>query len=174
MKRKKLSYTSVTTSNCYKDAYNTAFSATANDRASAIAAMQAIDVAWENIALNAELWAEYKQVGKEAEAILNGTEYSEEAKSFLRAYYRSVYQRNLSVLELTNEQLPDAIEELRAYLNMLSTGEWTSISEMLESSISSMKWAKIFTIDGKSVFAPHQKGLYILQDSDGKVRKVLR
>lgn len=174
MKRKKLNYATVTTSNCYKEAYNTAFSATADTRASAIAAMRAIDIAWEAIALNAELWAEYKQVGKEAEAILNGNEYSEEAKNFLRDYYRSVYQRNLSALELTNEQLPEAIEELRAYLNMLSTGEWTGISQLPESQISSMKWAKFFTIDGKSVSVPQQQGLYILKGADGKVRKVLR
>ena len=86
MKKKKVSYTSVTVSNSYLSAYNTAFSATASDRASAIAAMQAIDAAWEEIAVNAELWAEYKQVAAEAEALLDSNLYSEEAKGFLRAY----------------------------------------------------------------------------------------
>ena len=174
MKKKKLSYASVTVSNCYSDAYNTAYKASANDRASAIAAMKAIDAAAEEIAYNAELWAEYKQVGEEALAILNGNEYSDEAKDFLRIYYELVYQKRLSELELTNEQLPRAIEELRTYIGYIQSGEWTGISGIPDNCISSMKSAKIFTIDGKQVCQPNQHGLYIMQGHDGKIRKVLR
>ena len=181
MKKKKVSYTSVTVSNSYLSAYNTAFSATASDRASAIAAMQAIDAAWEEIAVNAELWAEYKQVAAEAEALLASNLYSEEAKGFLRAYYANVYQKNLSALDLTNEQLPQAIDELRAYMELMSTGEWTGISEVPsddverpmsngQSSIVNGQW----TLDGMSVARPQQPGIYITKSRDGKVHKVLR
>ena len=174
MKKKKLSYLSITVSKGYQDAYNSAFSATAGNRAEAIAAMQAIDVAWEEIALNAELWAEYKQVAAEAEAMLNSEYYSEEAKAFLRDYYQSVYQRNLNALELTNEELPDAIKELREYMNLVNTGEWTGISEVSERLDFSMKSAKIVTLDGKNVKSLQQPGLYIIHSQNGKVHKVLR
>ena len=172
MKKKKLGYTTVTVSNSYLNAYNSAYSATATDRESAVAAMQAIDAAWEEIALNAELWAEYKQVAAEAEAILNSTQYTTEAKSFLNDYYQSVYLLNLSNLELTNEQLPDAIQELRDYMELVCTGEWTGISPTLfkDWGEGSAQW----TIDGKPVVNPQQPGLYILRGSDGRLRKVLR
>ena len=100
----------------YLDAYNAAFNASASNWTEANNAMQVIDAAWEEIAINAELWAEYKQVGAEAEALLNSNLYSEDAKAFLRAYYVQVYQKRLSDLELSNEQLPDAIQELRDYM----------------------------------------------------------
>ena len=174
MKKRKVSYSSVTVSNCYSDAYTTAFSATASNKEEAIAAMQAIDDAWEDIALNAELWAEYKQVAAEAEAMLSDDQYTEEAKAFLRKYYQSVYQRNLSVLELTNEELPDAIEELLEYMNLVKTGEWTGISELPEERYFSMKSAKIVTLDGKLVKTLQQPGLYIIRSQNGKVHKVLR
>lgn len=167
MKKKKLSYTTATVSNCYRDAYDTAYKVSANDRASAIAAMKAIDAAAEDIAYNAELWAEYKQVGEEALAILNGNEYSDEAKDFLSTYYELVYQKNLSELELTNEQLPRAIEELRTYIGYIQSGKWTDISEIPENCIPSMKSAKIFTLDGKLVSRPNQHGLYIMRGRDG-------
>jgi len=168
MRKKKLSYTGVTVSKSYLSAYNSAYSTSANDRASAIAAMQAIDAAAEEIALNAELWAQYKQVAAEAEAMLDSNKYSEEAKAFLRDYYQSVYQKRLSQLELTNDQLPEAIEELREYMNLVSNGGWTGIS-LLPGSYNA-QW----TLDGRPVSAPRQHGIYIMQGSDGKVRKVLR
>ena len=174
MKKRKLSYTGVTVSKCYSDAYNAAYHALASDRASAIAAMQAIDAAAEEIAINAELWAQYKQVAAEAEAMLGSNQYSEEAKAFLRSYYEQVYQKRLSQPELTNEQLPKAIEELREYMNLVNTGEWTSISFIPEDN---GQWSIIngqWTLDGRSVTAPKHPGIYIKQGSDGKLRKVLR
>ena len=172
MKKRKLSYSATSVSKCYYDAYNDAFNVTVNDRSEATAAMQTFDAAAEEIAYNAELWAEYKQVGEEALAILNGNEYSDEAKDFLRIYYELVYQKRLSELELTNEELPRAIEELRTYIGYIHSGEWTGISEIPDNGISSMKSAKIFTVDGKQVSQPNQHGLYIMQGLDGKVRKV--
>ena len=174
MNKKKLNYSGVTVSTSYLNAYNTAFSATASNRAEAIAAMQAIDAAAEEIAINAGLWAEYKQVGAEAEAILESNLYSEDAKAFLRAYYEDVYQTRLSDLELTNEQLPDAIQELRDYLDLVSTGEWTGISIIPAFTQGEGEGKVQWTIDGKSVVNPRQSGLYIKRSSDGRYRKVVR
>ena len=174
MKKRKLAYTTVTVSKSYLDAYNTAFSASATDRASAIAAMQAIDVAWEEIAINAELWEEYKQVAAEAEAILNGNQHSEGAKSFLRDYYMSVYQKHLAALDLSNDELPEYIEELRDYINWAITDGWTGISEVPTDNV---QWSKLngqWSIDGRSVANPQQPGLYLIKGHDGKVRKVLK
>lgn len=174
MKKRKLAYTTVTVSKSYLDAYNAAFSASATDRASAIAAMQAIDVAWEEIAINAELWEEYKQVAAEAEAILNGNQHSEGAKSFLRDYYMSVYQKHLAALDLSNDELPEYIEELRDYINWAITDGWTGISEVPTDNV---QWSKLngqWSIDGRSVANPQQPGLYLIKGHDGKVRKVLK
>ena len=174
MKKKKVSYLSVTVSKSYLNTYNSAFSATASNRDEAIAAMRAIDVAWEEIALNAELWAQYKQVGKEAEAMLNSDQYSEDAKAFLQSYYLSVYVKNLETLALTNEELPDAIAELREYMNLVSTGEWTGVSEMPADNGQRTTDNRLWTLDGKLVNTTQQPGLYIIRSRDGKVHKVLR
>ncbi len=174
MKKRKLSYTGVTVSTVYLDAYNDAFNATASSRAGANMAMDAINAAWEAIALNAELWAEYKQVAAEAEAILNGTQYSEDAKSFLQDYYTYVYRKHLSALDLSNEELPEYIEELRDYINLVQTGGWTDISSVPEGNVEHLKAKSWWTLDGKSVSSPRQSGLYIFRSSDGKLHKVLR
>ena len=174
MKKKKLSYTGVTVSKSYQNAYTTAYRATASDRASAIAAMQAIDAASEAIAINAGLWADYKQVGAEAEAILNSNQYSKEAKAFLRAYYEDVYQKRLSELELTNDELSKAIEDLRGYMELVCTGEWTGVSELTADNVQQTLDNRLWTLDGKPVANPQQPGLYIIRSRNGKVRKVLR
>jgi hypothetical protein len=174
MRKHKLSYASVTVSKSYLDAYNAAFNASASNWTEANNAMQVIDAAWEEIALNAELWAEYKQVGAEAEALLNSNLYSEDAKAFLRAYYVQVYQKRLSELELSNEQLPDAIQELRDYMELLSTGEWTGISLIPEVNGQCSMVKGQWTLDGKPVINPKQSGLYIKRGSDGRFRKVVR
>ena len=174
MKRKKLSYTTVTVSKPYSDAYDEAFGGTATNKAEAIAAAKAADAAAEEIAINAELWAAYKQVAAEAKAIIDGNEYSDEAKAFLNYYYQSVYQRNLEELELTNDKLPKYIDELRTYIGYVRSGEWTSLSELPESSNSSIDTPLIFSIDGKPVTRLGQRGLYIIYSPKGKVQKVLR
>ena len=117
----------------------------------------------------------------EAEALLASNLYSEEAKGFLRAYYANVYQKNLSALDLTNEQLPQAIDELRAYMELMSTGEWTGISEVpsddVERPMSNGQRSIVngqWTLDGRSVARPQQPGIYITKSRDGKVHKVLR
>ncbi len=174
MRKKKLSYTSVTVSKNYLDTYNNAFTATATNRDEAIAAMRAIDAAWEEIALNAELWAEYKQEGKEAEAMLNSDLYSEEAKSFLRTYYQSAYLANTASLALTNEELPEAIAELREYMDLVNTGEWTGISSVPSDNAQCSVFNVQYSVDGKKVSTMQQPGLYIIRSSNGTVRKILR
>lgn len=174
MKKRKLSYTSLTISQQYREAYANAFAGSATNRVEAIAAAQTADIAAEEIALNAELWDEYKQVAAEAQAILNSNEYSEEAKTFLRNYYTSVYLRNLSALELTNDELPFYIDELRQYMNLTSSGEWTGISEMPADNGQRTTDNRLWTLDGKPVNTTRQPGLYIFRSRDGKVHKVLR
>ncbi|MBR6030437.1 MAG: hypothetical protein IKP36_00565 [Bacteroidaceae bacterium] len=174
MRKRKLSYTGVTVSKCYKEAYNTAYSATASTRSQANNAMQAIDVASENIAINAELWAEYKQVGAMAEEMLSGSQYSDEAKDFLRFYYQRGYLKDLSELELTNEQLTQAISELRSNIVQVHTGGWTGISECTTDNGQGMMYNSYWTLDGKQVSAPSRHGLYLMKASDGSFRKVLR
>ena len=174
MRKRKLSYTGVTVSKCYKEAYNTAYSATASTRSQANNAMQAIDVASENIAINAELWAEYKQVGAMAEEMLSGSQYSDEAKDFLRFYYQRGYLKDLSELELTNEQLTQAISELRSNIVQVHTGGWTGISECTTDNGQGLMYNSYWTPDGKQVSAPSRHGLYLMKASDGSFRKVLR
>ena len=173
MRKKKLSYSGVTVSKCYSEAYNAAYGATASDRLEAIAAMKAIDKAAEEIAYNAELWAEYKQVGAEAEAVLNGNDYSDDAKAFLFSYYMYAYQKHLTELKLTNEELPRAINELRTYINLMCTGEWVGISDCTADDEGARVDAQ-WTIDGRSVGYPKKPGLYIIRHADGKVRKIMR
>ncbi len=162
MKKRKLSYASVTVSKDCLEAYNNAFSsAKASNRMQAIAAMRTIDGLSDLIAINAELWAEYKQVGSEAEAMLNDATYSEDAKSFLRSYYQSVYQANLSALELSNSDLPAAIEELREHMRLVDSGEWTGIAHLQEETNQPASSSAIFTLDGRRVSLPLPKGIYI-------------
>ena len=169
MKKKKVSYSGVTVSKCYSEAYNAAFSATATSREEAIAAMKAIDVAAEEIAVNASLWAEYKQAGGEAEVVLDSDDFSDEAKSFLFTYVMSVYTRDLNNLELTNVQLIHAINELRSYIVLVYTGGWTGIGFT----------PSLFNGEGEDVvigkwLMGNRKGLYFIRNSDGTIRKVLR
>ena len=96
------------------------------------------------------------------------------AKAFLNYYYQSVYQSNLEELELTNDKLPKCIDELRTYIGYVRSGEWTSLSELPESSNSSIDTPLIFSIDGKPVTRLGQRGLYIIYSPKGKVQKVLR
>lgn len=173
MRRGRLSYTSVTVTKSYLDTYNEAYSVEPSNRVQAMIAMRAIETASEAIAINAELWAEYKSVAKEAEEKLSSNLYTAEAKEFLANYYHNVYEKRLSELALTNEQLVDAIEELRDYINLLSTGEWTGIA--LSPSETRPEGGMLFTIDGKPVgSAPQRHGLYIMKTPDGMARKVLR
>ena len=174
MKKKKVSYSGVTVSKCYLEAYNAAYSATATSRAEAIAAMNAIEEAAARIAVNASLWAEYKQAGQMAESMINSDEYSEEAKAILFEYCMNVYQRNLNELVLTNEQLPGAISDLNTYIVLVYTGGWTGVPEVQENDFLPMKSPKIVTIDGKPAGSSLRRGLYIIQGNDGTVRKVLR
>ena len=169
MRKHKVSYSGVTVSKPYYNAYNTAFNTTGSDRETAIAAMQAIDQAWEELALNAELWAQYKAVAAEAQQMLQSNYYSAESKAFLQAYLTSVYQKRLSALQLTNDELPAAIEELRAYMELMSTGEWTGIDEVQKSPIPSQK-TDFYTLDGRPVSGPLLRGGIVVQ----KGRKVLR
>ena len=174
MRKHKLSYASVTVSKSYLDAYNNAFSATASSRTEANSAMEAIDAAWEQIARNAELWGEYKLVADEAVEAFNNNQYSEEARDFLRSYYQNVYQRRLNALLLTNEELLQAIAEMRECIDAMSTGGWTAIPSVSEETAQGAMGKGIWTIDGKPVVNPEQPGLYILRTSDGRLRKVLR
>ena len=174
MRKHKLGYTSVTVSKSYLDAYNAAFNATASNRTEANSAMLAIDAAWLAIATNAELWAEYKQVAAEVVEAFNSNQYSDEARAFLRDYYQNVYQKRLSALLLTNEELQQAIAEMREYLESMSTGGWTSIPSVPEENVLGTMDEGFWTIDGKAVTNPWQPGLYIIRSSDGKLRKVLR
>lgn len=174
IKKKKISFVAVTVSDSYLSNYNSAFNATATNRDEAIAAMRGIDAAWQEIALNAELWAEYKQVAAEAVAMMNSDQCSENSKLYLRSYYQNVYVRNLENTILTNDELPAAIAELREYMEAATTGNWTGISEVSGWQDNTTGTAGIVTIDGKSVSTMRQPGLYIIRTRDGKVRKVLR
>jgi len=174
MKKKKVSYTGVTVSKRYSEAYDAAYNATATTRTKAISAMKAIDGAAEKIAVNASLWAEYKQAAKTAETIINGNEFNDEVKSFLLTYYKDVYQKNLNELELTNEQLPGAISELQTHIVMIYSGNWTNISECtiddVQRTIVNGQW----TLDGKPASLSQRRGLYIIRTADGTIHKVLR
>lgn len=162
IKKKKVSYLSVTVSKNYLNTYNNAFSATATNREEAIAAMQDIDAAWQEIALNAELWAEYKQLAKETTVMFNDDHYSQESKTMLRYYYQNVYVSNLEELALTNEELPLAIAELREYMNAANTEEWTGLSQTHGVTDEMSKPARIYTPDGRLTGYPRKPGLYII------------
>lgn len=179
MRKRKLSYVSVTVSKSYKEAYDAAYNATASNRTQANAAMQAIDVASENIAINAELWAEYKRAGAEAEEVLGSDKYSDEAKAYLNTYYVSCYQRNLNNLDLTNEELPWYTDELRAYIDQVCTGEWVGIGEIQNSEFRIQNEEAIYDLSGRQIVNGQSSnhkcpGLYILRATDGTLRKVLR
>lgn len=174
MKKKKVNYYGVTVSHCYSEAYDAAFNASASSRAEAVAAMKAVDAAAEEIAVNAGLWAEYKQVAQEAEAIINSDDYSDEAKAFLSSYMMYVYTTNLNSLELTNEQLTRAISDLCIHIAATQSGEWTGISECPSDVAPYSTGNGVWTLDGKAANAFLRRGLYIMRNSDGTVRKVLR
>lgn len=185
MKKKKLNYSALSVSKCYYEAYNDAFNAVPNDRTEAITAMQAIDIAAEDIAYNAELWAEYKQIGEAALAILNSNEYSDDAKAFLQTYYDLVYLERLSELELTNNQLLQAIEELQLNIDLVCTSEWSgiaahSLSDQWEESVGGYRHKAngnihCFDMQGRPIEkGKSSRGLYIMRTNDGTMKKVLR
>ncbi|MBO7069527.1 MAG: hypothetical protein J6W52_12790 [Bacteroidaceae bacterium] len=174
MRKRKVSYSGVTVSKPYSEAYNKAYTATASNKSEAVAAMKAIDKASEEIAINASLWAEYKQAAQEAEDIVKSDEYSEEAKDFLNSYCLNAYRNNLNRLTLTNEQLPDVINDLRSYIGMLRNGEWIGFTHVTETEARTVTSPAFFTIDGKPLGNTQRRGLYIMRTSDGTVRKVLR
>ena len=165
MKRRKLSYTGVTVSQPYSEAYNAAYSATASNKAEAVAAMKAIEAASEEIALNASLWAAYKQAALAAEELLDGNTIDDDAKEFLRSCLESTYRKNLEERLLTNAQLPLATEELYSLIAMTQSGEWTGIDRPFASAAAQQP-PTYYTIDGKATNTrPH--GLYIIQGSNG-------
>ena len=179
MKKRKLSYAGITVSNSYKEAYDEAYSATVNTRIQAIRAMKVIDAASENIAINAGLWAEYKQAGAEAQEVLGSDKYSDQAKAYLNTYYVSCYQRNLNALELTNEELPWYTDELRAYIDQVCTGEWVGIGAIQNTEFRIQNEEAIYDLSGRQIVngqSSNRKcpGLYILRATDGTLRKVLR
>ena len=176
MKKRKLSYAGITVSNSYKEAYDEAYNATVNTRIQAIRAMKVIDTASENIAINAGLWAEYKQAGAEAQEVLGSDKYSDQAKAYLNTYYVTCYQRNLTDLELTNEQLPWYTDELRAYINQVCTGEWVGITSPNEDGnpFSVGTQAELYDLSGRQIVNCKLHGLYIQRATDGTLRKVLR
>ena len=172
MKKKKLSYSATSVSKCYYEAYNDAFNVTTNTRSEAVAAMNAVDAAAEDIAFNAELWTAYKQLGETALAILNDNKYSEEAKDFLRSYYELVYQKRVSELELTNVQLQKAIEDLQLNIDMTSNGQWTDITTVPERLDGQTTNQQIYTMDGRPVTSRSgHHGLFIIRGTDGRFRK---
>ena len=165
MKRRKLSYTGVTVSQPYSEAYNAAYSATAFNKAEAVAAMKAIEAASEEIALNASLWAAYKQAALAAEELLGGNTIDDDAKEFLRSCLESTYRKDLEERLLTNEQLPLATEELYSLIAVTQSGEWTGIDRPFASAAAQQP-PTYYTIDGKATNTqPH--GLYIIQGSNG-------
>lgn len=174
MKKKKLSYSGVTVSQCYEEAYKAAYSATANSKETALAAMKAIDEASENIAVNAGLWAEYKRAAAEAEEVLNSNMVSDEAKAYLFSYYSGSYTKAMNELKLTNNQLVQAINELRTCIVTVYTGEWTGISECPADAGAPASAKEVWTIDGKPATTSRRPGLYIIKAPDGTFRKVLR
>jgi len=173
MKKKKLNYASVTVSECYNEAYSNAFSVIPANRDEAIDAMKAIDVAGEEIALNAELWDEYKQAAQDVNKVLDSGQYSDESKDFLRYYYENTYLRNLTECKLTNQQLMEAMNELRIYIIMTCTGEWTGIPQLKDDSVGNSDRQDCWTIHGQAVNAPQRPGLYIMRRSDGTTKKML-
>ena len=173
MKKVRTSYTTVTVSKSYSDRYDEVYDVTVSNQAQAVAAMKAAATAAEAIAINAELWAEYKQAASEAEQLLRGGDIGEDAKEFLQAYCQAVYQKNLSDLLLTNEELPHAIAELRDYTELTRNGQWTGIATV-PAGTAPHSPAAFFTPDGKPIARPQHPGLYIERSADGTVRKVLR
>lgn len=162
MRKQKLSYTGVAVSKSYSAAYTAAFNATVSDAQSAIAAMQAVEIAANDIALNAELWAEYKEVAAEAQAVLGSNLYSSEAKDFLRTYIQSVYQRNIDELVLSNDELLRAIQEFRYYIEQTCNGGWTGIDGVsAESGTGDLSKSPVYTTDGRAISVPYRRGLYI-------------
>ena len=173
MRKVRVTYTTVTVTKSYSDRYDEVYNVTVSNLAQAVLAMKVINTAAEAIAINAELWAEYKQAASVAEELLEGNDIGEDAKEFLRTYCQSVYQQNLSDLLLTNEELPRAIDELYDYIELTRSGQWTGIATT-PASTDVLPADAFFTLDGKSVARPLHHGLYIQRCADGSVRKILR
>lgn len=174
MKKKRFTYTTITVSKPYSEAYNAAYSATVTNRAEAIQAMRNVEAAAEEIALNASLWAEYKEAASKAEEAIESGNLSDGAKEFLRLDCLEIYQKHLSELLLTNQQLRQAISELRFRIALAKTGGWTDIPSVPKESASPSSPTLQWTIDGRFVRSTQRSGLYIIKGSDGSFRKVLR
>lgn len=174
MKRQRTNYSSVTVSTPYSERYDAAYDVVASNRTRAILTMRAVETASEAIAINAGLWAEYKQVASEAENLLKGQDIGQGAKDYLRTYYELVYLRNLAELTLTNEQLPHCISELQQRIDETRSGEWTDMAPLWEES-EAQGPVRYYTIDGKPVGMPATgHGMYIMRTADGKAMKVIR
>lgn len=141
----KIDYTGTVASEQYLNAYNAAFSATATNKAEAVAAMKAITAASDSIAKNAQLWADLQTKYDDGhgvsveydlyDAAYNLGDYLDEGtdedgnplipmsvKAFLNAKTKT------GECDLTNKQLEDII----ATINTLIDAVYTEVKEGLK------------------------------------------
>ena len=141
----KIDYTGTVASEQYLNAYNAAFSATATNKAEAVAAMKAITAASDSIAKNAQLWADLQTKYDEGHSV--NVEYDlYDAAYNLGDYLDYGYDEDGNAIipmsvydylkaktktgdcDLTNKQLEDII----ATINKLIDAVYTEVKEGLK------------------------------------------
>ena len=141
----KTDYTGTVASEQYLNAYNAAFSATATNKAEAVAAMKAITAASDSIAKNAQLWADLQTKYDEGHSV--NVEYDLYNAAYnLGDYLDYGYDENGNAIipmsvydylkaktktgdcDLTNKQLEDII----ATINTLIDAVYTEVKEGLK------------------------------------------
>jgi hypothetical protein len=159
----------------YLQNYQTALKATASNKAEAVSAMKAIHDAQKELAVNAGLWRDYKEVADSAKIILNDETIAEELKSNLNYYYQTYYTTHLNELQLTNKKLPQATDLFKSILEQTKTDIATGIDNLPTVTKAINGRSGLFTTDGKVVVGNRLRhGLYLIRDDNGRVRKVLK
>ena len=168
-------YSGITVSLNYLQNYQTALKATASNKAEAVSAMKAIHDAQKELAVNAGLWRDYKEVADSAIIILNDETIAEDLKSNLNYYYQTYYTTHLNELQLTNKMLPQATALFKRVLEQTKTDIATGIENLPTVTKAINGRSSLFTTDGKVVAGNRLRhGLYLIRDDNGRVRKVLK
>lgn len=161
------SYDGITVSQAYRDSYDTAFEVTLSEKATATTAMKHIMWQADTLALNARLWNSYKNMAQQAEEALDGTTLSTAVRTAITNYLAGTFEPSLANPNLTNAQLQ---EEMRV-LECLLSGDLSTVEAIVAAT---RQKAAYFTLDGKSVVQPGRRGIYLMRDTKGRTRKVVR
>lgn len=160
-------YDGITVSQSYRESYDAAFNTTITGKAQGKIVMKRIMWLADTLALNARLWAEYKEMAAQAQTAAQGDSLSQAVKRAINNYLSQVFTPAVATPVLTNAQL----REEMALLAQLMSGD---LSQIVAVPTAADRRVTYYTLDGKPVSRPLKKGIYIERTANGRTRKVVK